>query len=250
MFDDATTGHLLRLIDESPLGTVVDISILAGELTIGLPFETLTSPDGRPLVLVPGVRLTRRLVGVERQATAPLPGPLKILAAVAGPDETSTDNAPLDVEAEMQAVLDATSDLDGAAEVQVRILEVASLPEITAALKQDQYHVLHLSAHGNRTGIELENEDGEATFASTEALITAVRAGGHGLPLIVLSSCAGADGGVDGLAASLITRGADRVLGMQATVTDPYATEFARRLYQSLAGDPDATVGQALAAAR
>lgn len=93
---------------------------------------------------------------------------MKILAAVAAPEESRTPNVPLDVEAEMQALLDAVTDLDlngdttaGPVRAQVRILEVASLPEITRALAADRYHVLHLSAHGSAAGVELEAEDGD-----------------------------------------------------------------------------------------
>ena len=65
---------------------------------------------------------------------AGLAGPLKVLAAVAAPDETKTRNAPLDAEAEMQAVLDAVTDVAGQPDAQVRILEVASLAAIRQAL--------------------------------------------------------------------------------------------------------------------
>ena len=74
--------------------------------------ELLRLPDGRLAAATPGVRFTRRLAGVERAATVGLAGPLKILAAVAAPEETRTPSAPLDVEAEMQALLDAVTDLD------------------------------------------------------------------------------------------------------------------------------------------
>src|SRR5690242_10636057 len=65
--------------------------------------------------------------GEAGAAPAGLPGPLKVLAAVAAPDETKTENVPLDVEAEMQAVLDAVGGVAGSPVGQVRILEVASL---------------------------------------------------------------------------------------------------------------------------
>jgi tetratricopeptide (TPR) repeat protein len=52
------------------------------------------------------------------------------------------------------------------------------------------------------------------------------------------------------MAANLVGRGVDRVIAMLAPVTDGYATELARRLYQELAARPDLPVGQALANAR
>ena len=170
MFDEQTTRRLLELIDHTPLGTVLDVVVHLAEEVAALPVELLRLPDGRVAATVPGVRFTRRLAGIDRSATPPLPGPLKILAAVAAPDETKTKNTPLDVEAEMQALLDAVTDLDIDGQAQVRILEVASLSEIGAALSADQYHVLHLSAHGSAGGVELEDEDGNPEPATADSL--------------------------------------------------------------------------------
>src|ERR1035441_11099112 len=71
----------------------------------------------RPRGLMPGVSVSRRPAAPGRDLGAAPPaapslvpglaGPLKVLAAVAAPDETRTVNAPLDAEAEMAAVLDA-----------------------------------------------------------------------------------------------------------------------------------------------
>ena len=111
-----------------------------------------------PLGLLPNVSVIMRMAAEGaapgeplRPVALPQPtaGPLKILAAVAAPDETKSRNSPLDVEAEMAAVLDATSEVAAGAHAQVRILEVASLAAIREALAKDAYHVLHLSAHGS-----------------------------------------------------------------------------------------------------
>jgi tetratricopeptide (TPR) repeat protein len=252
LFDEQTSRRLVELIDHLPSGTVVDVVFhLATEL-VGLPVELLRMPSGDLAATVPGVWFTRRIAGVDRPATPPLPGPLKILAAVAAPDETETDNPPLDIEAEMQVLLDAVSDLELGAydHAQLRILEVASLTEISKALSADQYHVLHLSAHGSAAWVELEDEDGRPVRATVDQLASALHAGERALPLVVLASCRGASGGADGLAATLIRRGADRVIAMQAAVTDGFSTDLARELYRALAGDPDVTVTQALASAR
>jgi len=112
LFDEVTTRRVLELIDRSPFGTTIDVVVWLPDELVGIPVELLHTPDGRLAATLAGVRFTRRLTGVERAATPGLAGPLKILAAVAAPDETTTDNVPLDVEAEMQALLDAVTDLD------------------------------------------------------------------------------------------------------------------------------------------
>ena len=73
---------------------------------------------------------------------------------------------------------------------------------------------------------------------------------GRLLPLIVLSSCGGAAGNDHALAAALVRHGGDRVLAMQTSVTDQYATRLAREFYEALAARADLSVAGALAEAR
>ncbi|MGH3914953.1 MAG: hypothetical protein ACRDTC_16325 [Pseudonocardiaceae bacterium] len=66
----------------------------------------------------------------------------------------------------------------------MRILEVANADTIAEALDEDEYHVLHLSGHGNETGIELEDEDGAPIPTSAADLATALRTAGSVVPLV------------------------------------------------------------------
>lgn len=150
----------------------------------------------------------------------------------------------------MQAVLDAVHSLrtaGGEVDGQVRVLEVASLDQLREALIQDAFHVLHLSAHGTPTTVELENEDGAATPVETGDLVDVLREAERGVPLVVLSSCSGAGRGAEAMAAGLVARGVDRVLAMQAPVSDEYATTLAAALYGGLVAHPGQPVEQALA---
>ncbi len=275
LLDADAARRLTELIDTSPFGTAVDVVVEAdGPAVLALPYELLRLADGRLLATMPGVRFTRRVAGLRRAATGPLPGPLKILVAVAAPEETRTRNPPLDVEAEMQAIIDAVRGVAGSGAAQVTILEVAGLKQIADALSgqstdgDDFYHVLHLSAHGSASEVELEDEDGNPVPVRAEELVDALKGASRPLPLIVLSSCSGASAsppgpaspagsagsdepaGSDGLAATLVRRGADRVVAMQTTVTDRYATDLARVFYEELATGRAGSVAAALAAAR
>jgi tetratricopeptide (TPR) repeat protein len=211
--------------------------------------STHTGADLGPFALLGGVTVSRRLRGAPPAGPTAMPGPLKVLAAVAAPDASRTPNPPLDVEAEMQAVLDAVQPVSDDATAQVRILEVASLDQIRRALDSDAYHVLHLSAHGSPTTIELEDEDGGPVEVGTKALVGALQDAGRPVPLIVLSSCSGAVS-TQAMAAGLVAQGADRVIAMQAAVSDPYATALTAHLYADLVRDPAQPVAQALARAR
>src|SRR5262249_21761255 len=152
--------------------------------------------DLGPLALLGGVTVARRIeaVGGAGAGSVALPGPVKVLAAVAAPEGTRSGDVPLDVEAEVQAVMVGSGGPggggDGQPAGQVRILEVASLAQIAEALSgADRFHVLHLSAHGSASSVELEDEDGRPVPVSTQDLVSVLRDAGVRVPLVVLSSC-------------------------------------------------------------
>jgi tetratricopeptide (TPR) repeat protein len=264
LLEDAGQALLAGVLGRLPLGGTVEVLLAADARALSLPVELirLAGDTGEvgPLGLLPAVAVSRRLAPAGRTpGNGPLPeaapsaglaGPLKILAAVAAPDETKTPNAPLDIEAEMQAVLDAVIGVAGGAGAQLRVLEVASLAAIRQAIQQDAFHVLHLSAHGSPGMVELEDEDGGPVPVTPAALMAALRHAGRPVPLIVLWSGSAGSAGSEAMAAGLVSGGADRVIAMLAPVTSPYATTLARHLYQELAARPGVTAGQALAAAR
>ena len=260
-----TQAMLAGLAEGISAEDTAEVVLCADRDALGLPVELLrlrTRSGGEvgPLGLLPAVSVCRRRQAWRGESDVPPPrpeprgglaGPLKVLAAVAAPEETRTASPPLDAEAEMAAVLDAVAPVTAAGTAtQVRILEVASLPAIRQALTQDAYHVLHLSAHGSPEAVELEDEDGNPVLVTAGELMDALRHAGRTVPLIVLSSCSGGASGSGAMAAGLIGRGADRVIAMLAPVTDPYATMLARHIYRELAARPDQPMGLALARAR
>src|SRR5580704_13705506 len=246
-------------------GDTAEVVLSASGTALSLPVELIRLRAGGgevgPLGLLAGVSVARRHAAPGRDLGAmPGPssappgvgtaGPLKVLAAVAAPDETKTANVPLDTEAEMAAVLDAVTGVAADVGAQVRILEVASLSDIGQALAASSYHVLHLSAHGSPGTVELEDEDGAPAEVTTGVLMQALKHAGRPVPLIMLSSCSGGARGTQAMAAGLLGQGADRVIAMLAPVSDGYATTLARFFYRELASHPGLTVGQALAQAR
>ena len=250
------------LVEGMSAQDTAEVVLCADGDALGLPVELLRlrsagGGEAGPLGLLPAVAVSRRLQAWRGETDVPPPrppgraglaGPLKVLAAVAAPQETRTASPPLDVEAEMAAVLDAVAGITAGG--QVRILEVASLAAIREALETDVYHVLHLSAHGSAEAVELEDEDGSPDGVGLGALVQGLQLAGRVVPLIVLASCSGGAAGSGALAAGLAGRGADRVIAMLAPVTDAYATALAGQLYRQLAAHPDLTVGRALARAR
>ncbi len=243
------------LLDRLPPGDGVDVVLRGDDACLGLPIELLRLPGaggthGGALCLRAGATIRREVVGAPVKFPSALPGPVKVLAAVAAPTETKTVNAPLDVEAEMQAVLDAAGSVAEVEHGEVQILEVASLKAIGDALTADAYHVLHLSAHGSANAVELEDEDGDPAEVTSSALIEELRHAGKAIPLIVLSACSGGTAGAKSMGLGLIRQGADRVVAMQAPISDQYATELAASFYRALVHAPTLPVAQLLAHAR
>ncbi|MGH3889449.1 MAG: CHAT domain-containing protein [Pseudonocardiaceae bacterium] len=238
-----------QLLAELDAITVVDVHVEASPALASLPFEAAVTPQGRTPVLLPGVRMRRGVLDQRPDQVPPAPGPLKILVAVGAPDENKTKQARLDIEKEMGSILDAVAPAVRDERAQVRILEVANKDTIAAALTEDDYHVLHLSGHGNKTGIVLEDEDGAPVPTSAADLADALRNTGRVVPLVFLSSCHGADD-AEGLALTLHQLGLPRVIAMQASVTDEYATELAAAFYRQLSVPAFPRVGVALARAR
>ena len=217
------------------------------ELT-GLPWEALPSPDGRgPLALHPLVSLYRK---TDAAAARVLPGPLRIVVAIAAPD---TGGGPvLDYERELRNVLAAVRAARQDA-ADVRVVPFATTAAIRAELDRGQAHVLHISGHGSPGTLVLEDDDGSARPVTADEFADLVVPPGQMPPVVTLSACytdATGSGGGASFAARLCQRGATAVIATETSITDRYATRLLARVYGALAqaGNPD--VVAALAGAR
>ena len=250
MFPPPAADRMSQWLSERRPGDRLEVVVEAGPEALAIPVETARLPvPGNPLLVgLPGVTLRRRPLAPPARLTPALPGPLKILIAVAAPDEEKTSGSVLDGERELAKILSALPEHGS----QARVLEVASLDEITTALRRDAFHVLHLSGHGGRDGIELEDEDGSPVLARPEDIAAAIDRGERPLPLVFLSCCdpgSGADTST-GLADRLLAAGLSQVVAMRGNVTDHYATELAAAFYRNLADAQDTEAADALARAR
>ena len=253
VFPPAVGVEIDQLLDGLGATAVVDLRIRADDSVAALPFEAALLPSGRSPVLHPAVRMWRTRHGPDGESAVvvprPAPGPLKILVAVGVPDEGQTPNVPLDVEAEMGSILDAVAEAVRDERAQVRVLEATDRAAIAKALAADDYHVLHLSGHGNEDCVEMADEDGVAVSVSAADLVESFQASGKVMPLVFVSSCRGGRTAT-GLAFRLHREGVSRVVAMQAPVSDGYATELATAFYRHLSRAPWPRAGVALAAAR
>jgi tetratricopeptide (TPR) repeat protein len=213
----------------------------------GLPWEALPSPDGRgPLALHPLVSLYRK---TDAAAGRVLPGPLRIVVAIAAPD---TGGAVLDYERELPNVLTAVRSARQDA-ADVRVVPFATCAAIRAELDRRPAHVLHISGHGSPGTLNLEEEDSSARLVTADELTDQAIPPGKMPPVITLSACytdAAASGDGTSFAARLCQRGAAAVIATETSITDTYATRLLARLYGTLAQTSDPDVVGALAEAR
>jgi CHAT domain/TIR domain len=254
LFPQAVEAAFLGVADEAAKNNAqveLIVETAAPEL-LAIPFEAARLKNGRTPALESGVRMARRLAGLNAKAPDPQPGPLKVLVAVGAPDEGKTANVVLDMERELQSILDAVEDARKYGNAYVRILDVGSLDEIRSSLAEQHYHVLHLSGHGNAGVLELEDEDGNPVQTTAKDIAEAIRDSGKPSPLVFLASCLSGAGDSDtaSLAHALLQQGVPAVLAMQTSVTDHYSTELAKAFYTNLSKGDRPQVSQALALAR
>ena len=214
----------------------------------GLPWEALLCPDGRgPLALHPLVSLYRK---TETAAARLLPGPLRIVVAIAAPD--TGGGAVLDYERELRNVLAAVRAARQDA-ADVRVVPFATVAAIREELDRGPAHVLHISGHGSPGTLSLENDDGTARPVTADEFLAQAIPPGRMPPVVTLSACytdaAGSQGGAS-FAARLCQRGAAAVIATETSVTDTYATRLLARVYGTLARTRDPDIVAVLADAR
>ena len=257
-------GELLasELAEADRENAVARISLEVSRELDRLPWEALRLPGrDRPLALEPRVQLYRTISGLGKTALPNVPGPLRVLAVIASPEdggdpERGRPSADLlDYEAELGRMLDALGDVreKGAS---VRILEWGSAGTIRQALQQERFHVLHISCHVTAAGLMLEDEEGQPDQVDAARFVDDIMVPDRGVPLIVLARCSATRSGrtsvfpepaspdelavLESFARGLLEHGVPGVLGMTQPVSDRYAAQFTEGFYQSLADRSDA----------
>jgi tetratricopeptide (TPR) repeat protein len=285
-----------RIREAAGLNEVLELGLeVAGQPLTDLPWEALQVPEpsgeiaevgGSPLVLHRNVAAYRLIGGLGTAPAHKVPGPLRLLVAIASPE--TADAELLEYEAELARIVAAVEPARMRGEAYVRVLNEGSLDAIYAALSEDPegFHVLHLSCHAQPGKLLLETADGQEDPVSAERLLAEGVPAGADLPMVMLSGCstglaarrerlhpgtapagqAGPGGQrlkqenseaegegeavLASFAARLVGAGVPLVLAMQAPVTDRYATALSAEFYRRLATDASPDPLLALAGAR
>ena len=222
-----------------------------------LPWEVMHAGD-RPLATGPYIAFSRFQTGIHLpsrlRSNIPTPleeGGIKVLMAIASP----TDLVRLDLLKEeairLQAELHRQSPRFSETgnylpEIELTLLEQPGREELTQALEQGRYHVLHYSGHSN-----LGPNGGEIYLVNNRTGLTETLSGddlagllvNNNIQMAVFNSCLGAyaatsdpaaDTGERNLAESLVKRGMRSVLAMSERIPDEVALTLTQLFYRNL----------------
>ncbi|MEH2204115.1 MAG: cell division protein HetF [Nostoc sp.] len=223
-----------------------------------LPWEVMHAGD-RPLATGPYVAFSRFQSGILgasplRSQNMPTPqeqGGVRVLMVIASP----SDQVRLDLQKQeaikLQAELHRQTSRPGESrnrfpEIELTVLDQPGREELTQALEQGRYHVLHYSGHSN-----LGANGGEIYLVSRRTGLTEILTGddlagllvNNNIQMAVFNSCLGAytaasnpsgDTGERNLAESLVKRGIRSVLAMSERIPDEVALTLTQLFYRNL----------------
>ncbi len=217
-----------------------------------LPWEVLHAGD-RPLATGTDLVFSRYQPGTslfKQTRILPSGGPLKILMAIASPsdrDNLQLSREVLQLQQELQN-RSANPIKNGfhSPEIQLTILEQPDREQLTQALEQGHYQVLHYAGHSNPG-----SRGGELYLVSSRTGLTETLSGddlagllvNNGIQMAVFNSCRGAYGGPSGitddspernLTEALVKRGIPAVLAMAESIPDEVALTLTRLFYRNL----------------
>lgn len=222
-------GEKLRLV----------LSITAPELAV-MPWEALYDHELETYVCL-NYDVVRHIDAPYTPDPLPIHPPLRILAIVASPRGL----AELNVDAEKQHLETALAGPISAGQVQLDWETQAVWWRVHQRLLQGRWHVLHFIGHGDYDAeggegrIALVCDDGRADWVDATKLADLLGEAEPTPRVVVLNSCASAQGGSQDLfsctAATLVRRGISAVVAMQFSVSDTAAVVFPRGFYTALA---------------
>ncbi|MEG3922524.1 CHAT domain-containing protein [Microcoleus sp. T3_A4] len=225
---------------------------LKGRRLPRLPWEVLHAGD-RPLATGTDVVFSRYQPGTslfKQTRILPSGGPLKILMAIASPSDRDSLQLKREVLHLQQELQNRTGhplkNSPHCPEIQLTILEQPDREQLTQALEQGHYQVLHYAGHSN-----LGSRGGELYLVSSRTGLTETLSGddlagllvNNGIQMAVFNSCRGAYGDPSDLAddspernltEALVKRGIPAVLAMAESIPDDVALTLTRLFYRNL----------------
>jgi tetratricopeptide (TPR) repeat protein len=219
-----------------------------------LPWEVMHQGD-RPIATGPYIAFSRYQSGMSGASRIPsrnIPqlstdGGIKVLMVIASPADQVRLNLLKQEAVRLQAELERKiQGGDHLPEIELSVLEQPGREELTQALEQGNYHVLHYSGHSNfgANGGEIYLVSGRTGL--TETLYGDDLAGllvNNNIQMAVFNSCLGTyaatsdskiDTGQRNLTETLVKRGIKSVLAMSERIPDEVALTLTQLFYRNL----------------
>lgn len=219
-----------------------------------LPWEVMHQGD-RPIATGPYIAFSRYQSGMSGTSRLPsrnIPqlsteGGIKVLMVIASPADQVRLNLLKQEAIRLQAELERkTQGGDHLPEIELSVLEQPGREELTQALEQGNYHVLHYSGHSNfgANGGEIYLVSGRTGL--TETLYGDDLAGllvNNNIQMAVFNSCLGTytansetnlDTAQRNLTETLVKRGIKSVLAMSERIPDEVALTLTQLFYRNL----------------
>ncbi len=219
-----------------------------------LPWEVMHQGD-RPIATGPYIAFSRYQSGMSGTSRIPsrnIPqlstdDGIKVLMVIASPADQVRLNLLKQEAIRLQAELERrTNGGDHLPEIELSVLEQPGREELTQALEQGNYHVLHYSGHSNlgANGGEIYLVSGRTGL--TETLYGDDLAGllvNNNIQMAVFNSCLGTyaatsdsnlDTGQRNLTETLVKRGIKSVLAMSERIPDEVALTLTQLFYRNL----------------
>jgi len=222
-----------------------------------LPWEVMHAGD-RPLATGSYIAFSRFQSGILgashlRARNMPTPreeGGVKVLMVIASPSDQVSLNLlkqeAVKLQAELHRIPRLAEGSNRSPKIELTVLDQPGREELTQALEQGRYHVLHYSGHSN-----LGSNGGEIYLASRRTGLTEILSGddlagllvNNNIQMAVFNSCLGAytaasapsgDTGERNLAESLVKRGIRSVLAMSERIPDEVALTLTQLFYRNL----------------
>ncbi len=220
---------------------------------LNLPWR-IAQYRGRQLQELDNVFLCRSLPHKELKRYKAFALPLRILVVFSAP----TDVTRLSYEEERFMLTEALDSLLGSGTVEVEFAPDAMLSTVQAYLNERPFHILHFSGHSvfdkesGKAFLAMEDEYLQVKNVEAQDFARVVAQAKYPPALVVLSSCQSAQGkvadteklqqleqGLAGLTNNLLMAGIPAVIGMSMSITDEYATLFAKEFYHQLGEKQD-----------
>lgn len=202
-----------------------------------LPWELLYSPDQQRFLAISAETPLCRYISLGapiRELTCP--DQLRMLAVI-------PQSSGLNIEPEKKVLRELESKL--ASKIKVDFLEVPATGDgIRAALRNQDYHILHYAGHGlfqhDQAFLILDYSAQSRDFLTAEQFAHFFQ-DYHSMRLVVLNACQGATRSshqaLVGIAPQLVSKGVPAVIAMQDSIRDTDAILFATEFYAELCHD-------------